>query len=47
MTAYLVVWLAVLAYVLRLGGEQRRLRRAAEALQAEFEKQRPPRQRAA
>ena len=43
MTAYLVVWFAVLAYVLRLGGEQRRLRRTAEALQAQFEKQRPPR----
>ena len=47
MTAYLVVWFAVLAYMLRLGGEQRRLRRMAEALQAQFEKQRPPRQRAA
>jgi CcmD family protein len=47
MTAYLAVWLAVLAYMVRLGGEQRRLRRAAEALQAQFEKQRPPQQRAA
>ena len=41
MSAYLTVWLAVLAYMVRLGGEQRRLRRAAEALQAQFEKQRP------
>jgi len=47
MTAYLVVWFAVLAYMLRLGGEQRRLRRQAEALQAQFENQRPPLQRAA
>jgi CcmD family protein len=47
MTAYLVVWLAVLAYVLRLGGEQRRLRRAADDVQAELEKLRPHRQRAA
>ena len=47
MTAYLVAWFAVLAYLLRMGGEQRRLRRLAEALQAEFEKQRPSRQRAA
>jgi CcmD family protein len=39
MTAYLVVWFAVLAYVLRLGGQQRRLRRTAEALQAELEEQ--------
>jgi CcmD family protein len=47
MTAYLIVWFAVLAYMVRLGGEQRRLRRIAEALQAEFEKQKPSRQRAA
>ena len=46
MAAYLVVWFALFAYMLRLGGEQRRLRRAAEALQAQFEKQRSSRQRA-
>ena len=39
LTAYLIVWFASLAYMLRLGGEQRRLRRTAEALQAEFENQ--------
>ena len=47
MTAYLLVWFAVLAYLLRLGGEQRRLRRMAESLQAQFEKERPPQRRAA
>jgi len=47
MTAYLVVWSAVLAYVVRLGAAQRRLRRIAEALQAESEKQKTSRQRAA
>jgi len=47
MAAYLIVWLAVLAYLVRLGGEQRRLRHMAEALQAHFEKRRPSRQRAA
>ena len=47
MTAYLIVWFAVLAYMAQLGGEQRRLRRIAEALQAEFDKQKPSRQRAA
>ena len=36
MIAYLIVWLAVLAYLVRLGGEQRRLRRTADALQAQF-----------
>jgi CcmD family protein len=46
-TAYLIVWFAVLAYMLRLGGEQRRLRRTAEALREQFDKQRPARQRAA
>ena len=39
MTAYLIVWFAVLAYMVRLGREQRRLRRTAEALQTQFEKQ--------
>jgi CcmD family protein len=47
MTAYLVVWFAALAYMLRLGGQQRRLQRMAEALQAQFEKQRSSRRRAA
>ena len=47
MSAYLIVWFAVLAYMVQLGSQQRRLRRTAEALQAQFEKQRPPRQRAA
>jgi CcmD family protein len=47
MTAYLIVWLAVLAYLVRLGGEQRRLRRTAESLQAQFQRERPSRQRAA
>jgi len=47
MIAYLVVWLAVLAYVLRLGGEQRRLRRAMETLRAETQEQQLPHQRAA
>jgi len=47
MTAYLVVWFAVMAYMIRLGGEQRRLRRIAEALQAESEKQNRSRQQAA
>jgi len=47
MTAYLVVWFAVSAYLVRLGAAQRRLRRLAEALQAESEKQETSRQRAA
>jgi CcmD family protein len=47
MIAYLIVWLAALAYLVRLGGEQRRLRRTADALQAQLQKQRPARQRAA
>ncbi len=46
-TAYLIVWFALLAYMLRLSGEQRRLRRTAEALREQFDKQRPARQRAA
>jgi CcmD family protein len=47
MTAYLLVWLAVLAYVVRLGSEHRRLRRMAQTLQAKLEKQPTSRQRAA
>ena len=41
MTAYVVVWFAVMAYVVRLGGEQRRLRRMAEALQEKLDEQAP------
>ncbi len=47
LTAYLIVWFASLAYMLRLGREQRRLRRTAEALQAEFENQRTSGRKAA
>jgi CcmD family protein len=47
LAAYLIVWFTVLAYVLRLGGEQRRLRRMADGLQAQFKKQQSARQRAA
>ena len=46
-TAYLLVWLAVLGYLLRLGGEQRRLRRSAEALQKQLDQQRPAQRNAA
>ncbi len=46
-TAYLIVWLASLAYLLRLGSEQRRLRRMADALQEQAEQRLPARQRAA
>ena len=35
--AYLVVWIAVVVYVLWLGARQRRLRRAIEALELAFE----------
>jgi hypothetical protein len=45
-TAYLVVGLAVLGYVLRLCLEDRRLRQTADALQKQRDKQ-PARQRAA
>jgi CcmD family protein len=46
MTAYLIVLFAVLAYVVRLGGQQRRLRRIAELLQKQA-KQKPMQKRAA
>jgi CcmD family protein len=46
MSAYLIVWFAVLAYMLRLGSQQRRLRRMAEDLQKQA-LQKPARQRAA
>jgi CcmD family protein len=47
MAAYLAVWFAVLVYLVRLGREQRRLRRMADALQSQFEDQRSSRKRAA
>jgi len=37
LTAYVVVWLGVALYVLRLGAEQRRLKRAVEALRVQLE----------
>jgi CcmD family protein len=46
MSAYLAVWFAISIYVVRLGSEQRRLRRTAEALQERFERQRPTRRAA-
>jgi CcmD family protein len=46
-TAYLVVGLAVLGYVLRLGVEQRRLRRLADALQMQRDQRRLAWKRAA
>ena len=46
-TAYLVVALAVLAYIVRLSSTQFRLRRRAAALQKQAETQRPARRRAA
>jgi CcmD family protein len=39
--AYLVVWMAVVMYVLRLGARQRRLRRAIEALELHCEQSQP------
>ncbi len=39
--AYLVVWLAVVLYVLWLGVRQRRLQRAIEALELHFEQSEP------
>ncbi|MFH1267124.1 MAG: CcmD family protein [Planctomycetota bacterium] len=36
-TAYLVVWLAVLFYVVRLGACQRRLERSLKALESQFD----------
>ena len=36
-TAYLLLWIAVSAYVLRLGGQQRRLRHMIEALEKQSE----------
>ena len=48
--AYLIVWLAVGLFVLRLGARQRRLERTVTALQREFGEpapEEPPRCRAA
>ncbi len=36
-TAYLLAWFAVLAYMVRLGSEQRRLRRTMDALQKQIQ----------
>ena len=36
-TAYLIVWLAVATYALRLGAKQRQLRQTADALQQQLE----------
>jgi hypothetical protein len=47
MTAYVLVWFAVLAYMVRLGIEHRRLRRLAETLKENAENAKPARQRAA
>jgi CcmD family protein len=46
MSAYLVVWFAISIYIVRLGSEQRRLRRTAEALQERLKKQQPSRRAA-
>jgi CcmD family protein len=35
--AYVIVWLGVVLYVIRLGAEQRRLSRALEALRLQVE----------
>ncbi len=40
--AYLIVWLAVVLYVVRLGAGQRQLRRALEALQSQFGRSQDP-----
>ncbi len=36
--AYVVVWLAVALYVVRLGAAQRRIQRAIESLQAQWDR---------
>jgi CcmD family protein len=46
LTAYLIVWFAVLVYMVRLASQQRRLNRIVEALQKNAA-QKPVRQRAA
>jgi CcmD family protein len=45
-TAYLLVWFAVSAYLIRLGSQQRRLRRAMEALERKLQ-EKPIHKRAA
>jgi CcmD family protein len=45
-TAYLLIWFAVSAYLVRLGSQQRRLRRAIEALEKQL-KSKPSQKRAA
>jgi hypothetical protein len=45
--AYLLVWLAMLAYVVRLGIENRRLCRMAQTLAARSQADQPVRQKAA
>lgn len=37
LAAYLIVWAAVLGYVARMAGEQRRLRRTLESLQLQVQ----------
>jgi CcmD family protein len=41
-TAYLLVWFAVLVYVLRLGAAQRRLLRIVQTMQAELSRTEKP-----
>lgn len=38
-TAYLIVWLAMLLYVIRIGARQRRLLETVESLQRRIEQQ--------
>lgn len=38
-TAYVIVWAAVALYVLRMGGQQRRLGRALRALQLQLDQE--------
>ncbi len=45
-TAYLLFWFAVLGYMVRLGSQQRRLRRTLDTLRKQTERT-PARQRAA
>ena len=39
--AYMIVWAAVLGYVVRLAAEHRRLQRAVDAIEAEARSSRP------
>jgi CcmD family protein len=50
LTAYVVVWLGIVLYVVRLGAEQRRLSRTVEGLRSHLEDAHagpPPARRAA